>query len=338
MEYPVIAVIGGFLGAGKTTLILAAVRRLREQGLRAAVIFNDQGDDLVDARFAECQGVANDQVVGGCFCCRFPELVQAAERLLAADPDVIFAEAVGSCTDLVATTLRPLLQVYGDRLRIAPLTVLAHPRRDFSEDPDLDFLYQNQLAEADLILDRDEVDAVTGKGVSEWLDLLLHSAAPVAVKSLAIDYARYAAAEAALAWLNVCVVAEIDPPVGSALLIGPLLDRLQSQIRIVHLKVLVQSDAGWLKAAMTGNGQEPIIEGMLDASPSARHEVVLNVRSLTSPESLREIVEGEFKALSAELTWRRMQCFRPSPPVPYRRITSQSPGDRLPSSAEDRGR
>jgi G3E family GTPase len=66
---PAIVVVGGFLGAGKTTLILAAARVLQARGVRTAVILNDQGGELVDTRLAEAQGVAADQVTGGCFCC-----------------------------------------------------------------------------------------------------------------------------------------------------------------------------------------------------------------------------------------------------------------------------
>jgi hypothetical protein len=104
------------------------------------------------------------------------------------------------------------------------------------------------------------------------------------------------------------------------MLIGPLLDRLEPQIRIVHLKLFAQSDAGYLKAALTGNGQDPMIQGALDASPSTTHEILLNVRALTDPESLRAIVEREFAALPARITWKHVECFRPSPPVPYHRL------------------
>lgn len=306
---PLIAVVGGFLGAGKTTLILQAARLLEQRGLRVAAIFNDQGGDLVDTHYAGSSGVACDQVTGGCFCCRFPGLVEAAGRLLESKPDVIFAEAVGSCTDIVATTLRPLLRDHADRFRIAPLTVVLHPRRAF-DDPDLDFLHQNQLAEADILFER-------GESVQSWIDRLLSGALPAGAKPLEIDYARYAQAEAALAWLNARVTAHAAPPISAPLLVGPLLDRLEPQIRIVHLKLFAQSDAGCLKAALTANGQDPIVEGALDASPSATHEILLNLRALDDPESLRATVEREFAALPATLVWHRMECFRPSPPAPY---------------------
>jgi hypothetical protein len=309
---PLIAVVGGFLGAGKTTLIFTAARLLAQRGLRAAVIMNDQGDDLVDTHYAGSQRLACDQVTGGCFCCRFPDLVKAADRLLAYEPDVIFAEAVGSCTDIVATTLRPLLRDHQDRFRIAPLTVVVHPQRYF-DNPDLEFLHGHQLAEADLLFERSD-------SVDKWLDRLLSGTVAVGTQTLDIDYARYAEAEAALAWLNARVIVDADPPISAPMLIGPLLDRLEPQIRIVHLKLFVQSEAGYLKAALTGNGQEPMIQGALDASPAAQHEILLNVRALADPEALLTVIEGEFAALRARLTWQQVQCFRPSPPVPYLRL------------------
>jgi hypothetical protein len=309
---PVLAVVGGFLGAGKTTLILTAAGLLRQRGLRPAVILNDQGKDLVDTHYATALGVDCDQVTGGCFCCRFPDLVNAAGRLLEFDPHVIFAEGVGSCTDIVATTLRPLLREYGERFQIAPLTVVLHPQGGF-DNSHLDFLYRNQIAEADILLAR-------GESVQVWLDRILSGETAAGAKTLAIDYARYAEAEAALAWLNLRVTTHASPAISAPMLIGPLLDRLEPRISIVHLKLFVQSDAGYLKAALTGNGGDPMVEGALDQSPSEQHDILLNIRALSEPESLHAIVEHEFSALPVRLDWRYMECFRPSAPVPYHRV------------------
>ena len=307
-----LAVISGFLGAGKTTLILAAARILRARGLRPAVILNDQAGDLVDTRLVQASGLDCGQVTGGCFCCRLPDLIDSAERLLAVKPDIIFAEAVGSCTDIVATTLRPLLRDHGADFRTLPLTVAAHPQAVF-DDPDLAFLHRNQLAEADIIYER-------GHSVEAWLDRLMDPATPVGDRHLEIDYRRYAEAEAALAWMNLRVTARSRTPISAPMLIGPLLDRLEPQVRIVHLKIFAESEAGYLKAALTANGQEPAVEGALDASPAAEHEIVLNVRALNDPAELRATVEREFAALPARLTWHQFDCFRPSPPVPYLRL------------------
>ena len=53
-------------------------------------------------------------MAGSCFCCNFNALTSTVERLGEGQlPDVILAEPVGSCTDLVATVIRPLTEVYG---------------------------------------------------------------------------------------------------------------------------------------------------------------------------------------------------------------------------------
>ncbi|MEI8376830.1 MAG: GTP-binding protein, partial [Planctomycetota bacterium] len=43
--------VGGFLGAGKTTMLWEASRRLVERGLRVGLITNDQAPELVDTAF-----------------------------------------------------------------------------------------------------------------------------------------------------------------------------------------------------------------------------------------------------------------------------------------------
>ena len=96
--------IGGFLGAGKTTAVLRAARTLTDRGLRVGLITNDQSTGLVDTAMLRSHGFAVEEIAGGCFCCRFPSLQEAAGRLdESTRPDVFLAEPVGSCTDLVAT-------------------------------------------------------------------------------------------------------------------------------------------------------------------------------------------------------------------------------------------
>ena len=308
---PAVAVVGGFLGAGKTTLILKAARLLRGRGVRVAAVLNDQGDDLVDTELARQSGVPADQVAGGCFCCRFPDLLDALERLSPHEPEIVFAEAVGSCTDVVATTIRPLLRDYGARYRVAPLTVLVHEEPD---DAELRFLFDHQVAEADLVVRRD-VD------VAWWIDQL--TSLPPGTKRIEVDYARYAEAEAALGWLNARATVRPRPPVAPAQIVGPLLDELDAAltsagVRIVHLKAMAQCDMGYVKAALTANGREPAVEGALDASPALEHEVLVNLRALGDPQTLREIVEASF--LKMGVPRPAVQAFRPAAPVPYLRL------------------
>jgi Ni2+-binding GTPase involved in maturation of urease and hydrogenase len=341
---PWVVLVGGFLGAGKTTLILAAARELKKRGMRCAAILNDQSDALVDTQLTGLHNVSSGEVTEGCFCCRFSELRTQLEAILANTPDVIFAEPVGSCTDIAATVLHPLLLegIY----RLAPFTVLVDPARaeaipDANVDADIAFLFRKQLQEADIVCVTKSdlhvhcpdigvphvrrISARTGHGVAAWLDEVLAGELSAQKDVLDIDYERYAQAEAALAWLNFQAVFEPREPLSPAMLLGPLLDGFDrcltdAQIQIVHLKAIDETPAGYVKAAICANGQEPGVEGTLDASPTLRHEITLNIRALGEPETMTAIVESELQKLDGHFIERTMRCFRPAAPRPERRV------------------
>jgi len=232
--------IGGFLGAGKTTAVAGLARALEARGLKVGLITNDQSSGLVDTTLLASRGFAVEEIAGGCFCCRFASLSEAAERLTASvRPDVFIAEPVGSCTDLVATVSYPLRRIYGERFTIAPLSVLVDPARAmrvfglapgraFSEK--VVYVYLKQLEEADLIVvnkadrltatDREKLtaalserfpraevlvaSALEGEGTETWFARLLAETGATA-PTMALDYSTYAEGEALLGWLNATV-------------------------------------------------------------------------------------------------------------------------------------
>ncbi len=99
-----VIVVGGFLGAGKTTLLAQAAKHFAAQSKRVGVITNDQANHLVDTQYLEALNVTVGEVAGGCFCCRFEDLENAASRLFKdIRPDVLLSEPVGSRTDISAT-------------------------------------------------------------------------------------------------------------------------------------------------------------------------------------------------------------------------------------------
>jgi G3E family GTPase len=111
-----IHLVGGFLGSGKTTAIANTCKILADQGITSSVITNDQGDYLVDSRFIQQANIPFAEVTGGCFCCNYNQLDTQINSLInRTNPTAIFAEFVGSCTDLVATVLKPLLEYRGAR-------------------------------------------------------------------------------------------------------------------------------------------------------------------------------------------------------------------------------
>ncbi len=233
--------IGGFLGAGKTTTLARLARHYADRRRRVGLVTNDQAQDLVDTNSLRAQGFNVEEVAGACFCCRFDDLVGKVGRLQAGErPDVILAEPVGSCTDLVATVVQPLRDLYGDRFEVAPYAVLFKPdqglrilrnesRSGFS--PKAAYIFRKQLEEADaIVLNRiDEMtpearrelaeltakaypvtpllgmSAKTGEGF-QALTQLLDQQGAFGRKVLDIDYDVYAEGEAEMGWLNATAV------------------------------------------------------------------------------------------------------------------------------------
>ena len=161
-QKPRYLMIGGFLGAGKTTAILKIADRLKQQGLRVGLISNDQSIGLVDTGMFAASGFSVEEITGGCFCCKFNSLLDASKKLAAgSSPDVFIAEPVGSCTDLKATVDYPLRRLYGEDYEVAPLSVLVDPVRALrilgveqgkSFTDKVAYIYGKQLEEADILV------------------------------------------------------------------------------------------------------------------------------------------------------------------------------------------
>jgi Ni2+-binding GTPase involved in maturation of urease and hydrogenase len=340
MASPVLfACVGGFLGAGKTSAIVAAARALRGRGLSVGVVANDQGHDLVDTAVFRGQGLPATEIAGGCFCCRFDELLAAADRLLGDSPvDVLLAEAVGSCTDLVATVYRPLRRFFPDRFRLAPFSVLVEPDRiremqtggpGISED--VVYLFGRQLAEAEVLvltkvdlmapelrsgLRRSvsesapgapllELSSVTGDGVEAWVDRLLGEAAPV-LGTLDVDYDAYARGEAALGWLNAVVELRRASGLGvreaGEALAQEIAERArQDGLFLPHAKVLVASSRGSARLALT-RAEGPLTwSGDPDLPREPELSAIVNARAATAPEALQALFEDAAAAAGRRL-------------------------------------
>ncbi|MCH8333046.1 cobalamin biosynthesis protein P47K [Candidatus Sumerlaeota bacterium] len=269
--------IGGFLGAGKSTSVGRLGRALADKGLRVGLITNDQGSHLVDTANLRSQGFAVEEIAGGCFCCRFESLLAASRKLSEQTrPDVFIAEPVGSCTDLVASVSYPLRRIYGDTFTIAPLSVVVdpvraarifglEPGRGFS--PKVVYIYRKQLEEADLIIInkcdllgqaqrqglRDtleleypgaeifEVSAREGTGLEPWFERI-QSAEMTSGKVLDIDYDIYAAGEELLGWLNCTIRASAAESFDGNELLKGLASGFQRRLgeagaEIAHLKM-----------------------------------------------------------------------------------------------------
>ncbi|MGE0315212.1 MAG: GTP-binding protein [Lautropia sp.] len=103
-----VTVIGGYLGAGKTTLVNSLLRQA--DGARIAVLVNDFGDIAIDADLIEARDDDLLQLAGGCVCCSVgSDLVSTLMALparLQARPDHVLLETSGvAMPGMVAATL-----------------------------------------------------------------------------------------------------------------------------------------------------------------------------------------------------------------------------------------
>ena len=335
-DAPRFIMIGGFLGAGKTTTISRLASYFRSLGQNVAIVTNDQASDLVDTLLLRAEGFQVGEVAGSCFCCNFNALTSTVESLsLDQRPDVVLAEPVGSCTDLVATVIRPLEQIYEQPFEIAPYGVIIKPshgikilsgegQRGFS--PKAAYIFRKQLEEADfVILNRiDELEpsevaqitellereypnlpivqtsAKTGAGF-ETLCAFLGQQGVFGQRTMEVDYDVYAEGEAELGWLNCQVALTADSPFELDSLIMSLLTSLQEAFKsadaeVAHLKVIAMHDESYAVANLVSNDHRPVLSLPSKASSSVA-DLVVNARVATSPEELEATVRSTLSAV-----------------------------------------
>lgn len=322
--------IGGFLGAGKTTAVAALAQRLAGQGLRIGLITNDQGSELVDTAMLRAKGFATEEIPGGCFCCRFSSLVDAAAKLTETTlPDVFIAEPVGSCTDLVATVTYPLRRMYGEEFAIAPLSVLVDPVRaervfglvegkKFSEK--VLYIYRKQLEEADLIvITKDEllpadrlqrliarlseefpkaeiltVSVRENRGLDPWFARLTDTEQR-ARATMEVDYELYAEGEALLGWLNATMHLDSTAGFDSETVLTALARGMQSRLdgsEIAHLKMTLSPDGGLGDIAAINLVRSDFVPelSLRLEAPVTSGQLIINCRAEAAPETLRDAI------------------------------------------------
>ena len=334
---------GGFLGSGKTTALAGLARRLIEHDMRVGVITNDQTDNLVDTVIVKEMlgqlGVPVEEVVKGCFCCKFDELMTHIEKILVHKPDVLMGEPVGSCTDFVAAVANPIKIHYKDAFRFAPFSIMVDPQRVrellFHETPtafpeEVSYLFQKQLEEADIIA-LNKIDLLTeqeterllnaiGKrfpekgvialsakeaaGMDEWLEVLLSGKPGASTVLRQIDYDRYATAEAVLGWLNAAVKMRANKPLDAGEFAGTLALSLRETFKrkdgeIGHLKFAITSAGKVMWANLTGLAAEPEISGEPLGNLS-QGTLILNARVRLEPEELETIVRDSINKVCEE--------------------------------------
>lgn len=354
-------IIGGFLGSGKTTSILTLGRKLKEANKKVAIVTNDQTSHLVDSEYIKSQGFPVLEVTSGCFCCHFHDFVDQLDRL-SKDflPDVILAEPVGSCTDLISTIIKPIKRFYDGRFTLSPLSVVVDPIRleDITSgysafQKEVSYLFLKQLEEADILvlnkidlLSQEQINkhlaflrstypntqlictsSLEETGTDDWLNKIALTLAPEK-PSLQIVYDTYATAEAALGWLNFsCKMTAVNFFDGNEFL-QSLADTVQknlysNRMEIAHFKMCFVSSTDFAKLSCVGMAGKLSLDKQM--SEKVREgNLIINIRADCQPYFLKNLTENELNALTSrlgiEISQSSIDCFSPAYPQPVHRL------------------
>jgi G3E family GTPase len=331
--------LGGFLGAGKTTAMAQLARHYMSQGRKVGIVTNDQAQDLVDTHSLREQGFPVAEVAGACFCCKFDDLVSKVGSLETSQrPDVILAEPVGSCTDLVATVVQPLKDLYGARFSVAPYAVLFKPshglkilRKDSGSgfSPKAAYIFQKQLEEADAILlnridelspqQVDEIAALvarefpgvpvlrvsakTGEGF-EAVRELLQQEGGFGRKILDIDYDTYAEGEAELGWLNSSVRVAAPRPFALDQFLMDVVAGLQQTLKpasaeVAHLKAIGLWEGFFGVVNLVNSDGKPSLS-LASNQQVSETDLIVNARVAIDPAELQKQVEAVVQKVCAK--------------------------------------
>jgi len=354
--------VGGFLGSGKTTAITSAAQHLISTGKRVGIVTNDQGKYLVDTAFFQAANIPTVEITGGCFCCNYDDLETVLKQFEKhTPPDIIFAESVGSCADLIATVVKPLQTFYTAGIEVSSLSVFTDIRllkRRLQNQPlpfheNIVYIFDKQIEEAsllvlnksDLLAETDVLSTLTlaqqqfpdkrivaqssisEKGIDHWINCITSVQKPIALDTLQIDYDRYGAGEAELAWLNEELVIDVSPGEGRTALLCFLSDLSEGLEQkghpIGHLKAWIEADDCKMKISLP-TLQHSGWKNEIPHFQSSHFTLLFNARVQAPDDILREVVSQSLDVLCwttrAECFERISEIFTPAFPEPVHRM------------------
>lgn len=325
-----ILVFSGFLGSGKTTTMIETAKYLADQGIKVALVTNDLGSHLVDTNLARIQNVPVAEIPNGCFCHDIPNLVATIDRLSAeAHPDIVFAEPVGSCVDLVRNVYKELNQNFAERYELAPFTAVIDPVRyqsiymgigeNLFNEP-VTYMYQKQLEEAEVLL-LNKIDCID-EAAQQAILTSLHEKFPQAtvvpiasanqtnyanwtktfmqgqksrIIELDIDWDHVLQAENTMGWYNKRVEVVGDEPIDTNRFSKALLEKIchafiERQLEIAHLKMIGEHSGDYVKAALTGTSRKIEFSHKMREQTAAM-KVNINIRALILPKDLEKLMD-----------------------------------------------
>ena len=173
-------IVSGFLGAGKTTIMLALHEYFTQKGIACKLIANDLGEcDMVDAAFSERRGASVHAMPGGCICYRTRELSEVLRETFAAGAELVLSDIPGCGVGALDHVYRDYPD---DDTQLAPFVVVVAPQQlPLLRDDDAFYrihlprdmgeILRAQLLEADAVV-LNKIDTLSPEEIQSAVELL----------------------------------------------------------------------------------------------------------------------------------------------------------------------
>ncbi len=174
-------VVSGFLGAGKTTTMIALAEHMNKTYGETAIIANDLGANLVDTNLTQTSGCTVAEIASGCICYQMDNTIDQIRRLRDKDGAVFVMSDIPGCgVGALDHVYHRLAEDCADEFTLSPFTVVVDPERlrmimperaDINLPEELVYLLKLQLEEADLVV-LNKADLLEPTDIERYVDFL----------------------------------------------------------------------------------------------------------------------------------------------------------------------
>ncbi len=169
-----ISQIGGFLGSGKTSMLIEFANEIIDKGMTVAIIVNDVGDVPVDGEILKDFGQVVKQLPNGCICCQiannFTDTIVFLHQNF--NPDIVFVEPTGVALPWMVKKAAEYAEHYeGIEISHAPVITVLDAYRVRVLKKAVRRLLETQIREADLNV-INKIDIAAPESIKETEELV----------------------------------------------------------------------------------------------------------------------------------------------------------------------
>ncbi|MCG1021920.1 CobW family GTP-binding protein [Sutcliffiella horikoshii] len=149
-------VISGFLGSGKTTVLLHMLNHFKNEGMKPGIILNELGDENVEDHLFKGEKVV--ELLNGCICCTIQDdLKSTLDQYLGEKVDVLIIEGTGVANPLEIkdVLLTPIYMEHFELQSMISLVDASHYleyQSFFSSSKEIRGLLKEQVTSAHLLV------------------------------------------------------------------------------------------------------------------------------------------------------------------------------------------